>query len=140
LAMQVDHNGLLLWTGISREAAPILKKSWSKAEHELEQIHTLAESVEQELHEMTLKRLGDLLDYSWKVKRKIGNVTTPEFDRQYDAAKEAGAIGGKLNGAGGGGCWFFLAPRSKHEDIIKATGLTPIPFSIEHQGCETSYI
>lgn len=81
---------------------------------------------------------GNLLDELWKLKRQLSKViTTPSIDAIYELGIKAGAIGGKLIGAGGGGMMIFLAPLDKQEDIKKKlTDCEYINFKFEKSGTQ----
>jgi D-glycero-alpha-D-manno-heptose-7-phosphate kinase len=74
--------------------------------------------------------LGEALTETWRHKREIGGVTSARLDNQFREALAAGAHGGKLCGAGGGGCWFFIVSPVDRPRVKKALGLAEIPFSI----------
>ena len=80
----------------------------------------------------SLERFGRLLDENWKLKRSLSHkVSTPYIDQIYQTAKKAGALGGKLLGAGGGGFVLIFAPPSRHPKIkekLKKLLLVPIKF------------
>jgi D-glycero-alpha-D-manno-heptose-7-phosphate kinase len=65
--------------------------------------------------------VGRILDETWDLKRGLASsITTDEIDVWYSLARDAGAVGGKLCGAGGGGCILFIAPPGRHESIRAA--------------------
>ncbi len=84
---------------------------------------------------------GVLLDEAWAVKRELSPyVSTPTIDAIYDAAKSAGAVGGKLLGAGGGGFIVFFANPDRHETIKEALAdITHVPFGFESKGSVVIY-
>jgi len=125
----ISNHGVLLYTGLSRPAAPILK-NWSNDVSHLHDIHDLASDYA--YSEWTLQSLGEGLHESWEIKSGIDGVSTYELDEQYRMAKNAGAIGGKICGAGAGGCWFFVTEDKK--SLVKAMGLRQIPFSVARVG------
>jgi D-glycero-alpha-D-manno-heptose-7-phosphate kinase len=81
---------------------------------------------------------GHLLDEAWQIKRSLsGSVSTPEVDAAYDAAKKAGALGGKLLGAGGGGFFLLFAEPEKQEAVKKALpDFLHVPFDFEPSGSQ----
>lgn len=84
-----------------------------------------------------IKEIGELLDYQWKRKRELTNsVTTDYIDNIYTKAMTAGAYGGKLMGAGGGGFFMFLAPPDAHEKIKQAISEINVwvPFAFDYEG------
>jgi D-glycero-alpha-D-manno-heptose-7-phosphate kinase len=89
-----------------------------------------------------LDAFGEILHTGWLEKRKLTtNISNPQIDTWYEKARAAGAIGGKLLGAGGGGFLVFYAPREKHADIQKALPeLQAIPFHLSPQGSKVIYV
>ena len=68
-----------------------------------------------------LSHFGELLHEGWQFKKTLGNsVSNDEIDRMYQRGREAGALGGKLLGAGGGGFLLFFAPQELHTELAKA--------------------
>jgi len=86
---------------------------------------------------------GDLLDFgrllggSWKRKRQLSDsVSNPTIDSLFDTAMRAGAIGGKLLGAGGGGFFLLFVRPEERERIRQSLGnLVAVPFTFESSGC-----
>lgn len=97
----------------------------------------LAEEAGECLERGDLEALGAILDEAWAVKKKqVPLTTTPFIDRVYEAGKEAGALGGKISGAGGGGYFYFLAP-GKVGPVAEALmhiGLTPETITFDMHG------
>lgn len=83
-----------------------------------------------------LDEFGRLLDHTWKLKRQTGSaVSTESIDELYETGKRAGALGGKLLGAGGGGFLLFYVRPEYRESVIKAMEkLLYIPFRFENGG------
>ena len=97
----------------------------------------LVEEAERVLTSKTeLREFGRLLDYTWKLKRGIsGGISTDSIDGLYSAGIEAGALGGKLLGAGGGGFLLFYVEEDKRECVKKAMeDLLYVPFEFENSG------
>ena len=88
-----------------------------------------------------LSEFGKLLDYSWKLKRGItSKITTNEIDNIYSSAIKAGALGGKLLGAGGGGFILFYVEKDKQKKVKEAlSGLLNVPFNFENEGTKIMY-
>jgi len=68
-----------------------------------------------------LDKVGEILDFGWKFKKNMASgITNPMLDEMYNAAKEHGASGGKVSGAGGGGFMFFYCPGNTRSAVIEA--------------------
>jgi D-glycero-alpha-D-manno-heptose-7-phosphate kinase len=82
------------------------------------------------------RALGKLLHESWQLKRELSDsVSTPEIDDIYAAAREAGAIGGKLLGAGGGGFIIFLVePERRRQVRERLAKLIHVPVDVDYEG------
>lgn len=132
----INRYGLLLYTGISRPADSVLG-SWQKSEAQLHQIKELADKVAGEIDDLKPDTLGGYLDLAWHYKRSISGVSNGLLDTHYDIALQSGALGGKLCGAGAGGCWFFLVDPANRERVKNALQLREIPFQIAEKGVET---
>lgn len=128
IASELEPYILLLFVGGQRDAGEVLKKI------NLDSLNQKAESEAWSLlAHREYENFGKLIDSEWSLKRSLG-TSTPGVDSAYERGIGAGAWGGKLCGAGGGGCLLFVAPPEKHHDIIKATGLTPIPIKFTNEG------
>ena len=88
-----------------------------------------------------LDDFGRLLDYTWQLKRQTGRaVSTDEIDRIYMAGREAGALGGKILGAGGGGFMlFYVQPERQAAVHVAMRDLLYIPFRFENDGMRIAY-
>ena len=135
-----DHL-MLFFTGFSRFSADIQKtteKSINDKTKELLEIYHLVEEAEKILTDKTLSldEFGKLLHYTWHLKRGISSsITTDSIDEQYEKAIKAGALGGKLLGAGGGGFLLFYVPMGKKEKVKNALReLLYVPFHFENEG------
>ena len=97
---------------------------------------SLAYDMRDQLENDNVDQLGELLDYNWQLKRQLTKgISDNEIDDWYSKGILAGAKGGKLLGAGNGGFIMFLAPKEKHEDIIKAMkGLNRVSFALDNSG------
>lgn len=132
---------MLCFTGISRIAAEVAKSkiaNLSKRETELKAIHGMVDEATQILQSSTrrLEEFGDLLHESWKHKRALSDkVATPAVDHIYETARAAGAIGGKLLGAGGGGFMlFFVRPEHQARVRERLSKLIHVPFGFDESG------
>ena len=110
---------------------------------QLIEIYHLVDDAEKILTDKntSLDEFGKLLDYTWKLKRGISSgISTGSIDEQYDRAMKAGALGGKLLGAGGGGFLLFYVPKEKQDAVKKALeGQMYVPFKFENEGTKIIY-
>ena len=88
-----------------------------------------------------LDRFGILLDQSWRLKRSTGNkISTNQIDAIYERALNAGALGGKLLGAGGGGFVLLYVPKDRQEEVRRELkDLLLVPFRFENEGTSVIY-
>jgi D-glycero-alpha-D-manno-heptose-7-phosphate kinase len=110
-----EENLLLVFTGIKRKASDIVAKQLERVALNLPVLRAMRAMVYEGHDILTgtrpLREFGELLDSAWKMKRSLdGGVSNPEIDEIYEQGKAAGAVGGKLLGAGGGGFMLFFAP------------------------------
>jgi D-glycero-alpha-D-manno-heptose-7-phosphate kinase len=136
-----DHM-LLFFTGVSRTASEIAGnqiKASSTKQRELKEMQGMVDiALDLLVQGNDVKDFGRLLNESWKLKRSLSDDIAPDFvDEIYQTGIDAGALGGKLLGAGGGGFMLFFAPPEKHEDILKALSeLLVVPFEFETGGSQ----
>jgi len=142
---ELESHVLLGFSGISRFAekhaeAKVRNITEGKTVSELQEIASIAEdAIQAFIRQDDMSRIGTLLDASWKLKRRLADgVSAQWMDDLYDVARQNGALGGKLMGAGGGGFFFFLAPPEKHPKIRKALSQIKVwvPFKIEPVGSQ----
>ena len=135
-----DHL-ILCFTGFSRIASEVAKSkidNLKSREKELKIMRAMVDeaiSILQNANE-AIDSFGELLDASWKYKRSLSDrVSTPEIDTIYQAAMDAGAIGGKILGAGGGGFLLIFAKPERHAAIRdRLKNLIHVPFDFEDSG------
>ncbi len=136
-----DHL-LLYFTGFSRTASEIAKEQIEKTRQRRVELFAMLQMVQEGISIMVgdrdLSEFGELLHEAWMVKRGLtSRITTPMIDDIYDAARRAGALGGKLLGAGGGGFMLFFAKPEMHQKIHAALpGLLRVPFRFEGLGSQ----
>ena len=136
---------MLFYTGRTRLSSEIQRSNAADGDSsaELREILRMVDIAEQILTDRNrdLNEFGRLLDCSWRLKRKTGRaVSTDSIDAIYEAGLRAGALGGKLLGAGGGGFMVFFVPREKQSAVRKALStLLYVPFSFEDGGARVLY-
>ncbi len=110
----------------------------SDAINAMDALKDLAYEMKRTLLLGRLREFGDLLNIAWENKKRMATgITNPAIDEVYDAARKAGALGGKISGAGGGGYMFFLCEPSclhKVQDALKAAGAQLVHFSFTEDG------
>lgn len=143
---QLNRNLLLFFTGFSRLSSEIAReqvRATGSKTAELLEILSLVDEGERILTDRhgNLDEFGRLLDISWRLKRGLtGKVSTDILDEIYQKAMDAGALGGKLLGAGGGGFFLFYVPEGRQDAVKDALrGLLSIPFQFEDEGAKILY-
>ena len=99
----------------------------------------LAKQFETDLESKNLKYFGEMLDYSWQLKKDVSeDISNIEIDEMYQEAKDCGASGGKILGAGGGGFMLLFADKKSQEKIKeKFSKNRPFNFKFEFDGATT---
>ena len=143
---KLNQNLMMYFTGFTRFSSEIQKINQfdKKASYiHLREMQALTEQAEKVLvdKEVNLDEFGYLLDQTWKLKRKTGSaVSTDSIDEIYEKGIHAGALGGKLLGAGGGGFLLFYVHPEQQENLRQAmSGLMHIPFEFETEGTRIIY-
>jgi D-glycero-alpha-D-manno-heptose-7-phosphate kinase len=124
---ELETNLVLFHTATSRNSSTIIaqqtKNISSKQEKSLEATHQLKQQavrMKEALLMGEIHRIGDILDQSWKFKKQMADgITNPMIDNIYEEMIAAGATGGKISGAGGGGFMMFYCPNNAHFNVKK---------------------
>ncbi len=128
IIQELEYNLLLCYTGNIHVSANIIKDQVNNYENKntdaieaMSNVKALAYAMKDELLKGNLHSFGRLLDYGWQSKKKMSSkITNPQIDELYDTAIKAGALGGKLLGAGGGGYLLMYCPYNiKHKVAAK---------------------
>lgn len=132
-------NLLLFYTNRTRKADAILKEQHASIEErraELCRLRDLAYEGYQALLEGRFDRIGELLDKNWVVKRRLASgITDAEIEQMYETALAAGALGGKISGAGGGGFLLAYCPRERQNAVRAALSrYRELPFMLSRDG------
>ena len=125
---ELENNLVLYFTATSRESATIIKEQVknvnNKNEKSIEAMHQLKEQakmMKEALLKGRLHEIGEILDFGFEQKRKMAvNISNSSIENIYEAAKKAGATGGKISGAGGGGFMIFYCPDNTRYAVINA--------------------
>ncbi len=142
----LEDNLLLFFTGYSRSADSILKEQHDRSKSSdaqmlgnLDFMKKLGLESKDALESGDLARFGELMNTHWEHKKeRSGSMSNPLIDKWYAKARKAGAIGGKLIGAGGGGFLMFYAKDSaKLRRAMAAEGLEEVRFTFDFEGSKT---
>lgn len=141
---RLNDSLMLFFTGFSRYSFTIQQeheKAIHSKEKELLEMLSLADRAEEILTGGDLDEFGRMLDHTWRLKRGVnGAVTTSQIDEAYEAAVQAGALGGKLLGAGGGGFLLLYVQPERQGRVRRALRkLKEIPFRFETGGARILY-
>jgi D-glycero-alpha-D-manno-heptose-7-phosphate kinase len=136
---------LLLYTGVTRKAGPILRRARAKfLSHDgvLKRMRRLAELARRELQLGRVDSLGELLHEGWVLKRGLAaGVSSDAIDQAYARARKHGAAGGKILGAGGGGFLLLFCAPDQRERVRRALpGWREMPFRFEPEGSKIIYV
>ncbi|HEY1958824.1 MAG TPA: sugar kinase [Polyangiaceae bacterium] len=141
----LESHLLICYSGVDRAASKVLAEqaktvstNQDDAVARMHRIKAMGYETKQLLLDGDIDRYGEILHEHWMNKRKLAsNMTDPVIDEHYEAARRAGAIGGKLMGAGGGGFFmFYVRPaerRTVYETLV-ARGLRPLRFRFDFDG------
>ena len=117
---------MLFFTGISRHASEIAGEQIKNIDKHTSELKQIYEMVEESIKIMDssgnqIEEFGKLLHESWLLKQTLAKtITNNKINEIYESGRKAGAIGGKILGAGGGGFILFVAPKNKQREIKKA--------------------
>jgi len=125
---ELQFNLLLYYTGTSRLSSKIIEAQVrnvsGKKEKSIEAMHKLKEQaimMKEAILKGKLDEIGEVLDFGWQYKKQMAEgITNPVIDEIYETAKKAGATGGKISGAGGGGFMMFYCPGNTRYKVIEA--------------------
>ena len=131
---ELELNMLLYYTGTSRLSAEIIKSQAENAKNKNEKAIEAMHKIKQYSYDMkgalltgNLYKMGDLLNDGWKYKKQMSSsISNPVIDNIYETALKAGATGGKISGAGGGGFFMFYCPYNTRytvtQELLKLGG------------------
>lgn len=140
----LNDNFLLFFTGVSRSSSSILKEQKSNIrdrKSELREIKQMAYQARNDIEKGNFDSLGKLMNQSWELKKRLaGTISNGHINEIYEAALHAGAVGGKITGAGGGGFLLLYVPYECQNKVRAALhGLQELPFRLEADGTKVIF-
>ena len=137
---------MLFYTGVTRFSSEVQKDTMSNQQDKIAQLKEMlslvddAQAILEDKHS-DFNDFGRLLDHTWRLKRKTGGkISNGSIDELYERGLKAGALGGKLLGAGGGGFLLFYIEPDKKETLLKEfDDLMQVPFQFENEGTSMVY-
>ena len=141
---ELERHIMLFYTGIRRNSADVLsgqnnasQRGDKKVIENLHRIKEIGEEAKIALESGNVHRFGQLLDIHWQTKKNLSNkVSRPEIDRWYALARQNGALGGKIMGAGGGGFFMFYVEGNKNRlrQAMRRENLREMRFKFDIEG------
>jgi D-glycero-alpha-D-manno-heptose-7-phosphate kinase len=135
---------MLFFTGVSRSSSTILKEQVDNLKDhlsELREIKHMAYEARCAIEKENIDALGTMLHQSWELKKRLaGTISNGFINELYETARGAGAIGGKIAGAGGGGFLLLYVPlESQNQVRMKLNRLQELPFRLEADGTKVIF-
>ena len=144
--IELNRRLLMFFTGMTRSAREVLSRQANRTDLNMEVLDHLS-SIANELRVVLtqgsdLNQFGRLLDQAWELKKTLEeSISTPRIDAIYERGRSAGALGGKLLGAGAGGfLLFYCEPHRQHQLREELSELAEVPFSLDPQGTKIVHI
>ncbi len=145
----LESNTLLFYTGAARDAVAILQQQDGATKNKdkivlgsLHEIKDVGVEINDAIVKGNLRRFGELLDVHWQMKKRLsGSISNRDIDQWYELAKQNGAIGGKVCGAGGGGFLMLYCEEHKHRlrEAMRRAGLRELNFRFEFEGSKVVF-
>ena len=141
---ELNSNLMLFYTGIARRAETILGEQQMNIRQRLDvlsEMKQLARLARVELESGNVDELGHMLHYGWTLKKRLASgISNSVIDEMYTAARKAGALGGKITGAGGGGFLLLYCMKDRQASVRSALkNLHELPFRLERDGVKTIF-
>jgi D-glycero-alpha-D-manno-heptose-7-phosphate kinase len=140
---ELESNLALYFTGFARTASEIAQEQLKATPHRYQELHTMLQMVDEaqsivHCQNRSINDFGRLLHESWKIKKTLtSKITNSDIDEIYQAGLSAGALGGKLLGAGGGGFMLFFCPPERQAALReRLSKLLCVPFGFSRRGAE----
>lgn len=149
LVESLEHNILMFFTNEMRDATTILRKQDEATRtrnrtvvNSLCEIKDIGLEINDAISNGNLRRFGELLDVHWQSKKRLSEgITNPQIDAWYELAKQNGAIGGKISGAGGGGFLMLYCEENKTRvrEAMRIAGLRELKFRFDFEGSKVVF-
>ena len=149
LVESLEHNILMFYTNEMRDATAILKRQDEATRtkdrvvvRSLREIKDIGLEICESISKGNLRRFGELLDVHWQSKKQLSNgISNPQIDAWYELAKQNGAIGGKISGAGGGGFLMLYCEENKTRlrEALRSAGLRELKFRFDFEGSKVVF-
>ncbi|CAN5742490.1 GHMP kinase [soil metagenome] len=141
---KLNQNLLLFYTNVARKAESVLAEQVQNIDNRLpvlREMKQLALQAKASLCAQSLDDFGQLLDQSWQLKKQLASkISNSAIDDLYNAARKAGALGGKITGAGGGGFLLLYCPTAQQDNVRAAlSNLTELSFNLERDGSKVIF-
>lgn len=144
LRKKLNENTMLFFTGVTRRSDTVLTEQKQNIHDKLsilKEMKHITYIAREEMVSGNIDAIGDLLHESWMLKRQLASqISNNMLDEIYCVARKAGAIGGKISGAGGGGFLLLYCPH-EYQDAVRASlvGLQELPFKLEPDGSKVIF-
>jgi D-glycero-alpha-D-manno-heptose-7-phosphate kinase len=149
LVEALEENILMFYTNEMRDATVILKKQDEATREKdrtvvtsLREIKDIGLEISSAISKGNLRFFGQLLDVHWRTKKRLSQgISTPQIDAWYELAKQNGAIGGKISGAGGGGFLMLYCEENKAQlrEVMRKAGLRELKFRFDFEGSKVVF-
>lgn len=149
LVEALEDNILMFYTNEMRDATVILKKQDEATREKdrtvvtsLREIKDIGLEISSAISKGNLRLFGELLDVHWQAKKRLSQgISNPQIDAWYELAKQNGAIGGKISGAGGGGFLMLYCEENKAQlrEAMRKAGLRELKFRFDFEGSKVVF-
>jgi D-glycero-alpha-D-manno-heptose-7-phosphate kinase len=143
---ELEESLLLFFTGVTRSASKVLAEQSKNIASDqdkagaLRRMVNMVPSLHDDLENGNVESLGKYLHEGWQIKRGLASsISNSEIDETYQKAREIGAVGGKILGAGGGGFFLLYCPKAKQQRLIAELGLRYLPVKFDDEGAQIVY-
>ena len=140
---KLNDSLLLFYTGMTRKSSTILSEQKANINGRLEvlnEMKRLTYKARDAIVEGAFNEFGEILHRGWELKKKLASkISNPELNEMYEAARKAGAIGGKITGAGGGGFLLLYCPNGSQDEVRSTIKLRELHFRFERDGSKVIF-